>query len=100
MRSNQSKIARMSPKVQRLMQAAERINERITLGHTIKYQSPVESLPPMTFPVEGAYVAFGACIDDSSMLIEAGPYGDIAVAPEHFHFFSWIDLQDLAKAEG
>ena len=54
----------------------------------------------MTFPVEGAYVALGACIDDSSMLIEAGPFGDIAVAPEHFHFFSGIDLQDLAKAEG
>jgi hypothetical protein len=99
MRSNQAKTAHWSPKVQRLMQAAERINDRIALGHTIQYQSPVESLPPRAFPVEGAYVAIGASIEDSSMLIEAGPYGDIAVAPEHFHFFSG-DLQDLAKAEG
>jgi hypothetical protein len=54
----------------------------------------------MTFPVERAYVVIGARIDDSSMSIGAGPYGDIAVAPEQFCFFSWVDLQDLGKAEG
>lgn len=83
-----------------MMQAAERINDRIALSHTVQYQSPVEFLPPVNFPVERVYVAIGACIDDSAMLIEAGPYGDIAVAPKHFHFFSGVDLQDLTKAEG
>jgi hypothetical protein len=49
------------------MPAADRINDRIALDHTVQYQSPVESLPPMTFPVERAYVVIRARIDDSSI---------------------------------
>jgi hypothetical protein len=47
----------------------------------------------MNFPVRKAFVL------DRSLFIDAGPYGEIAVAPEHYHFFSGIDLRDLAKRD-
>ena len=75
----------ISPEVQRVhaMQAADRINSRIVLGHTIEFRS---AFVKMNFPVMGAFV------EDGSLYIDTGPCGEILVAPEHYHFFSGIDL--------
>jgi hypothetical protein len=36
---------------------------------------------------------------DSSLFIDAGPFGEIAVALEHYSFFLGIDLSDLEKRD-
>jgi len=34
---------------------------------------------------------------DGSLFIDAGPFGEIAVAPAYYHFFLGIDLSDLLE---
>jgi hypothetical protein len=80
----------VSPELLRARRAADRINNQIALGHTIEFRSVFVN---MNFPVRKAFVL------DGSLFIDAGPYGEIAVAPEHYHFFSGMDLRDLAKRD-
>ena len=76
----------ISPELLRARQAADRINKRIALGHTIEFRSAFVN---MDFRVRRAFVV------DSSLFIDAGPFGEIAVAPEHYSFF----LSDLEKRD-
>ena len=69
-------------------QAADRINARIKLGDTIEFRSDFVEL---TFRVERAYVG------EYSLFMDAGSFGEIAVAPEHYYCFSGVDLSDLGK---
>jgi hypothetical protein len=71
-------------------QAADRINQQIKLGHTIEFWSEFVKL---TFPVDRAYVG------EYSLFMDAGPFGEIAVAPQHYHCFSGIDLSDLGHTD-
>ena len=77
-----------SPELRLAQQAADRINERIKLGDTIEFRSDFVNL---TFPVERAYVG------EYSLFMDCGSFGEIAVAPEHYHCFSGVDLRDLGK---
>jgi hypothetical protein len=58
----------------RARQAAYRINKGIALRHTIEFRS---AFVKIAFPVIKAFVV------DLSLFIDAGPFGEIAVAPEH-----------------
>jgi hypothetical protein len=58
--------------------AADRINEQNKRGHTIEFWSDFVKL---TFPVEGAYVG------EDSLFMDASSFGEIAVAPQHYHCF-------------
>jgi hypothetical protein len=74
----------------RVQQAADRINKRIALGHSIEFRSVfVKEI----FPVKKAFVM------DRSLFIDAGPFGEIAVAPAYYHFFLGIDLSDLLERD-
>jgi hypothetical protein len=87
---NDTRSRETEDELRRAQKAADRINCRIAFDYTIEFRSDFVGV---TFPVDRAFVG------EYSLFIDAGDYGEIAVAPEHYHCFLGVDLSDLGKRD-